>query len=202
MQFITRNILVLSTLMLSFACGGDDDDKGGGSVSSGVAKDKQLSALTQAEAEQLGKSFATSLNVPELIQGMCTLTATFAAAFAPMDGSMPAQSCEQLTQQCVDSAKSNPATATAGNAPALPTTTTGYMGCNVTVGELETCLGASVKMMTAAFGSIKCGQDLSMLAITPTTEIEECKALTAACPTVLADPAGTDVELGDDTTTP
>lgn len=200
MQLITRNILVLSTLMLSFACGGDDDDKGGGSVSSGVAKDKQLSALTQAEADQLGKSFASSLNVPELIEGMCTLTATFAAAFAPMDGSMPAQSCEMLTQQCVDGAKSNPATVTSSNAPALPTTTAGYMGCNATVGELETCLGASVKVMSAAFGSIKCGQDLSMLNITPTTEIEECKALSAACPTVIADPAG-DVELGDDTTT-
>jgi hypothetical protein len=200
MQLYTRNLLVLSTLMLSFACGGEDDEKSGGPVASGVAKDKQLSALTQAEAEQLGKSFAESMNVPELIRGMCTMGAVFASLLAPMDGAMPAQSCEQLVEQCVEGAASNPAMATAGNAPALPTAATGYMGCTVTVGELEGCLTASIKVMTEAFGSIQCGQDLSAMegggAVNASpASIAECKNLTTACPTVFADPAGSDVEF-------
>jgi hypothetical protein len=195
MTQISRSLLVLSMLMSPIACGGEDDDKGGGgstTVESGVDTAKPLNMLTQEEVTQLNESYTASLSSQKVIDAMCNFAGVFATAFPVMEGEMMGPTCEEVVSQCKQAAAMNPAAASQGTAATLPATNTAFAQCNVTVGELEACLTASVEMLATVFGSLMCGADPSMMqnVDVSTAELTECQTLNAMCPTVVAGSGG------------
>jgi len=178
---------------LAFACGGDSggggNNTGSGSttINSGVDDSKPLSMLSDAELQQIGTSFGNAQASEALLDSVCKFTAKFASFGASTDPNAnpnaaptPAQveACNDAYEECKADAASTPLDTM--SATDVPDSTDAFAGCNVTVGQYEACLTASLNLLTQVFGSLSCSSsampDLSAAAMQPAA----CTALASA----------------------
>jgi hypothetical protein len=153
------------------ACSSDDNNANGGTkaeLNPGVATDKLLSALTDAEVtklnqaavDYLAKSIANNITTAQLCQYSGVLEAVISEALgsSPVDGSDadtsggsassstdPQTICTEFVDQCNKSAAQESSTsmsASAAQAPATyaKVTTASLSGCSATVGEYSSCM--------------------------------------------------------------
>jgi hypothetical protein len=133
-------------------CGGDSDDASP-TVDTGIDDTKVLSDVTESEARQACEhtrdAMREVMNPDTLIPQFCTLFA--------LDGAADAASCNSAREQCIQQAKQDPELDEAEIEFDCDGDTSQFVGCDVTVGALETCLNDSLAAMNAALHRYSCG---------------------------------------------
>lgn len=195
---LTIRSAVCLTLGLALAgCGDDEKDSAGGGgsseVNSGVTQSKPLSQVTEAEAQQLQEGYEKAMQSSKVADAMCGFSAVLASAFQEGFGGGGGTSCEDLFAACKQGFKDNPAQASATSGAASLGGSATYATCNVTVGELEACLTASLDAMATAFSSFKCGSEPGDVTAAPSTAtLSACEKVNTECPAVVAQDEATD----------
>jgi hypothetical protein len=205
-----RNVLIVISflgLITVAGCGGDDDNGGG----SGVASDKKVNALSQAELDQICKSRTdkfnslTSRSTAALASYANVACVAFGLGIAAFRGDAGTKElCETSRDQCLaniqtyaDAGASNAGTGTTSACPTVATVAT----CDALVSEVDACTTAQVAAWSkyiddsqkaindSALTCDKVGQmgDLSAYADAGATynaadaSIPQCSALTTKC---------------------
>jgi len=181
---------IASALTILGACGADEQPANT-AVTSGIAADKQLLALSAAEQQQLCAAMEQAVldfyRQPNTQDAACLAGAKLATAVAA--GTDPAAECEQIYGQCMQSSQE----------PVIETRCTpqGFAGCDLTVGDAETCLQETLELVPTIFSMLSGGScenagsgpllvTGSMLQAPPT-----CDALSMRCPGVTVPDAQT-----------
>lgn len=151
--------MILATAVLvggvGAGCGGDDDGGSGGDLSTGLAKSKLLSDVTEAEAqsacENIGEGFEAKLSRDKVLSSFCTL-------FAALQTQTKAE-CETARDTCIDEAESGNgvvAEASADVGPPSCENSESLLECGGTVGQLETCANDLVDQIADLLDSFSC----------------------------------------------
>jgi hypothetical protein len=160
----TMNVRFVAVgLMLSAGVGCGDDE--GGSKSSGVDGDKQASAITAQEAEQLCGWLSELVSPTD--EQVCTFTALFLA--------QDEATCKTLVDECIKS----------GEEPVEKESCEGFEvpeGCSATVAELETCARDMAKQSQAALDELSCADAGKTGAVEPSESPASCKPVDEKCP--------------------
>lgn len=175
---------------LGVACG---DDDGGGSgvtpVDTGVPEATVLGDVTPTQYMQictsLGNALETNLSSERITRGLCEAL----GALATDD----AGSCRDVADQCVSEGAG-------GVDVGMPAEDfecadiSGLEGCNVTIGEFETCVNDALRTLDRFFDELSCANAARVNQSTMPTPPEEtpasCARLETECP-------GSGLDVGD-----
>ncbi len=170
-KIATLVLLGCAAAMLA-ACGGS-----GGSVSTGLPRDKALNTLTPADLK------TACLNT---ISDLATSDAVIRGGCAAGLSSLGVDACNAGLDACVTDAKTraakeaNPATCD------KPSTTdpTHFASCSATVAEFEDCLSELHDWVEERYASSSCEHPATLLS-TAAASGPKCTALTSKCPGIL-----------------
>jgi hypothetical protein len=151
--------MILATAVLAggvgAGCGGDDDDSSGGDVTTGLAANKLLSDVTEAEAqsacERLATGFESKLGEDRLVRSFCTL-------FGAISAENKAE-CETARDTCIDQAADGQGIGAQATTEVQPPDCTGsasLLECEGTVGDLESCANDMIDQVLALLDSFSC----------------------------------------------
>ena len=185
-----------------FGGAGSSGSTGSGNVSTGLPSSKPLGQITQAEAQSLCNSLASSarnvLSPEQLHRFTCTLSALPASIRQGASGmeEIDRATCEQLVNECL---MEEPDDTTNDNDCENTQLSTSAAGCQATVGELEACLNASIAQLRDLLERFDCNATVTeLMAGGGFEEPAACATLDMKCPGVLDDVgADTDVLPGD-----
>ena len=183
-----RRVLIGLFFMTVASCS-DSDDSGNG-VSTGLPADKQLSDITEGEAEEacvaVGNAVQQRFSPEALAPAMCTFLGV-AFTQSPDD-------CQEVADACLEDpdALGDMAPSFEGFDPDECTgDTSEFDDCDATVGELETCLNDYIGTFEATLNSVTCAdagdeEALQALDMEPDTPAS-CETLEDECPMALGD---------------
>jgi hypothetical protein len=143
--------------------------------------------LTDAEAQQIGQSYASAAATEELLEGVCMFSAVFSASLSggdPAADPSAAPTAEQIAacndafamcQMQIQQAQGQAAPPPMGGMT-VPSSASAFADCDVTVEQYEACLTASIAMLEQLYSGLSCDQpamlDSTAAAMSPT----ECQA--------------------------
>jgi hypothetical protein len=164
------------------ACGGDSQDPpGSGALDTGIAEDKPLSDVTDAEAVQacnrLGAALEQRLPGDFISRQTCTLFAI---------GEDSASACSASRDDCISSSEEvdtyDPSDCADSNADELA-------GCTATVGELETCTDEQTNELRDLLERLSCdnagtarADDVTFATFIAYRLPESCNSVQERCP--------------------
>jgi hypothetical protein len=139
-------------LGLLAGCGGDSDDAAP-TVDTGIDETKALSDVTESEARQacehMRDAMRDVINTDTLVPSFCTL---FALGPATSEAS-----CNDMRDECIREANADPDVQMGGEIDfECDGDTSEFVGCDVSVGVLETCINDSLAGMNAALHRYSC----------------------------------------------
>jgi len=192
--------LSIAFACFAFACGGDDGDASAGSVSTGLPPDSRLSDLSDAQLEQVCRSFVVAAD--EALTGQtlvinCTISSIGAATGVSISGQVrfDVGMCEQLVDECVASKSAADAGASKGSSNidcATPAATEAQRSCDATVKQYERCYSALVDDFSGVVVGFDCkraqmaleAQDAMMPVSPPMMPPPQCAELMEICPQI------------------
>lgn len=137
---------------LAAGCGGDDDG-GSTQIDLGVADDKALSDMSEDEAknacERAAETIQSVLDPKKLASSICTL---MAVSITDSESQ-----CNEMRKACLDSVEQS--SDEFGDFTAdmdCEQTSNDFVGCDVTVGQLEDCMNDSLRAFLAVFDGYSC----------------------------------------------
>jgi hypothetical protein len=153
----SKIVLGLVSVMVgtSLAAGcGDDGDGGGGDVTTGIAPNKLLSDVTEAEAQsacmRLQSGFERTFDEDKLTEALCTITGV---AFTDTTAD-----CNMFKADCIQEASMSGTDAMEelGEVEFTCDGESGFAECTGTVGQLETCFNDILDQFEALLNQFSC----------------------------------------------
>jgi hypothetical protein len=195
----------VALLMGVAGCGGTTSDGLGGSGGSGytgpppiqsVGDSRMLSTLTPQEVQSVCQDLVTyvqkTVASPDFSKSIRCAASAYIAGTA--SGSFNSVACHQSYDQCVQ----QPTTGDAGVIPIMlnsmsctNTSLSGFMSCQATVGQLNTCLEDSFAIFND-IGTYLCDHPDGGAAAFSTTRPASCQALEPICPALSTSSSGGD----------
>ena len=197
------DVWLIAFACLALGCGGGDDDgraEPAGSVSSGLPPDRRLQDLSDAQLEQLCRSFLAA--VDEALTGQtvlleCTVSSIGASTGVSQSGQVrfDVAMCEQLVDACVASKEAADASVPTGTSNvdcATPAATQAQRGCEASVSQYERCYSALADDIEGVVVAFDCERAKTALeaqeAMTPVgpkmVPPPECAELMELCPEI------------------
>ncbi|HMA96371.1 MAG TPA: hypothetical protein VKP30_26980 [Polyangiaceae bacterium] len=195
-------ILATSALcLLAVACGGDDDDGGakansnsGAGPNSGLASDRLMSSLTDAEIVQISNAVDTytsqQMSAQLTTQQLCDQGSVMLSMLGMSGETQPTtdaelrQACASLSQQCMSDPSGTSETTTEETVTKADLT-----DCNATVGEYQVCMRDTTAASISWMKSFPKCADLKLDSLATTmSSIPElaspasCQTLAQKCP--------------------
>jgi hypothetical protein len=147
---ILYSIIGLSCFGLLAGCGGDDDDSSSTRVDTGIAEDKALSDVTADEyrtaCESMGEQMSAVINPDALLDFYCTVTS---AALTDSEAE-----CNDEKANCLE--ESGDLLDGAGELDFDCDSVSEFEGCDVTVGQLESCLSDTLAVFSGVLHQYSC----------------------------------------------
>jgi hypothetical protein len=198
---ILASAAVVSALLGLAACGSDSNPSSPSSTPtkaiSSVPGNTQVSQMTPAQQQQASQDmqayFAANIP-PEMAKQMGC--GTLGLMLGIQSGSDPKAACQQIYDQCMQSATTGDAGADT-SAPSAPAQTT-LATCTATVDQVNQCLAEEVagfKAMAAAMNCNNAGADAAAIMAQPA--MPSCDAIATQCPDIVAtDPGSNSGDAG------
>lgn len=183
MNALLRLALAAALVPTALACSGGDSSTGTtANASTGLPKDKKLSAITDAEAKTACAAASNPLSAGEEKNISCNAGATIAAAFSGAKTDADAQkACKAAFDECAAKPyESDPTDCTKAKVPDA------FKTCDATVSEYDACYAEQISAVKATLASASYCSSLS-LAATEAPPGAACAALEKKCPGTLDD---------------
>lgn len=175
----------------ALACGDDDDSSGGGSGSApkiNVAPSKPLAMLDMNDVKQVCDALADVANQTvgaDSQRFSCTLAGALAGLQAGANGmtTVDKTKCKKAMDDCLAMTSSSTATTVDVATCNMAEATSELKDCTATVGELQSCLDATVDTFHQLLGSLSCDNVMVSVTTQPTTQSPPaCRTLQMKCP--------------------
>lgn len=182
--------------LLAVACGGDDDDNGtkansnsGAGPNSGLASDRLMSSLTDAEIAQINDAVATytseQMSAQLTTQQLCDQGSVMLSMFGMFGETQPTtdaelrQSCASLSQKCMSDPSGTSETTTEETV-----TKADLADCNATVGEYQVCMRDTTAASISLMKSFPKCADLKLDSLSTTMTSTSVAEIPTSCQTV------------------
>lgn len=191
--FCMRFALAAALTCGALACGDDDDSSGGSSGSApkiNVPSSKPLAMLDTNDIKQVCDALADLTNQTvgaDSQRFSCTLTGALAGLQSGANGmtTVDKAKCKKAMDDCLamTSSSTNTTDTTSMATCNMAEATNQLKDCTATVGELQSCLDATVEAFHELLGSLSCDNVMVNVTTQPTTQNPPaCQTLQMKCP--------------------
>ena len=190
---LLRTVAIGGAVLLHLGCAGDDASAGA-AVDSGLAPDRSLVSLTDAEALQLCTATADAAKeifpLELRMESTCTLAAVTLSLVRRADGTfgIDRMACERARDQCLEHAEWS-GTDEPPMCELHPMRSTTGAACTASVADYERCASAVLHTSAALVATLNCASLAAQSATalpsmsSPTADIDipECESFEAKC---------------------